>query len=295
MRCGTSVSLATTAGLLTLATGCGGGAALMHPAHVLAQNELSAGAGVSGHFALGGAEDSIDRAQAVSSTEGLPLDQQARRDFAEGAVVQALTSPGVAPWVGVRAGLGFGVEGGITYTGRVARVDGRYAIEGDHLAVSFGGGVARVLRRPGSTSSIGARADGGIVGLDLREVDGWTFDVPVLLGWRSNGDVVQIWAGPRGGAETLGGEVRVLTILDVDPTGQAGRIGPLDARRFFIGGLLGFAIGVDPIWVAVELDVAYQNYSGTLELDDSTGATLGFDEGASGLTMTPTGALIAKF
>src|SRR5687768_4674716 len=95
--------------LLPLALcGCGGGAPLFYPAHPLQEGELAVAAGFSG--------------QIVVAPETLP------GISVEPALEDGATSPGLAPYVGGRLGLGSGFEGGIAYTGRSARADARYAL-----------------------------------------------------------------------------------------------------------------------------------------------------------------------
>src|SRR5258706_5050818 len=102
-------SLGVAACLLAV-VGCGGGVPLLHPAHVLPAGRVSAGAGVSGEFSL--------RSNGAPRPPGDP--EQA--GF-EDAVARAALSPGIAPWVGTRAGLGARLEGGLPDTGRAVRVD----------------------------------------------------------------------------------------------------------------------------------------------------------------------------
>jgi len=61
---------------------------------------------------------------------------------------------------------------------------------------------------------------------------------------------------------------------------------------------LGFAIGVNPIWVAVELDAAYQTMSASATFPAETLGPLDPAERKStfsGVTVAPTGAIIGKF
>ena len=81
---------------------------------------------------------------------------------------------------------------------------------------------------------------------------GFGFDVPVIVGWRSTASVVQVWAGGRGGVERSAAGIAL-----TDGTDAA----TLTATRWYGGGLVGFAVGLQPLWVAFELDAAYQAVS----------------------------------
>jgi hypothetical protein len=269
-----------------LTAGCGGGAALMHPAHPLASQRVTMGAGVSNNFVLGGADESIESARQTTVPAGVPEPAE-RQQYAEGAIVHTLAAPGLAPWVGARVGIGYGTEGGVTYTGRAARVDGRYALSNDRTALSFGLGASGILSHPSSDSS-GSRTPGttrGVPGVDASGVTGWGLDVPIIAGFRSDAELVQIWGGLRGGYERMFGELLLRASLDPQDESEA----DLSANRWFAGGLVGIAVGVRPIWVGVELDFAYQRFSGELEWAGTRSVAV------KGFTLAPTGALIGKF
>ena len=282
-----------------LTVGCGGGAALMHPAHTLPANKVTVGAGVSGNFALAGADEAIEKARTSSPAQGTVTGAESEQDYVEGALVHTLTAPGVAPWVGARAGVGYDSDAGVTYYGRALRIDGRYAFQGPELALSTGIGFTGILTRPRSDPPIDENAatdppragDGGIGGLDSGDVSGFGIDVPILGGWRSQGDLVRIWLGGRGGYERIEGELRV----QIEPDPRLVRIGPIEGRRWQFGGLVGLAVGVKPLWVGIELDVAYQSMEGHIELTDSSGNVTEYDADLSGLTVTPTGAVVGNF
>jgi hypothetical protein len=278
--------------------GCGGGAALMHPAHALPPNRMTLGAGVSNHFVVGEASEAIESARLAASPTGSGINPVEReRDFITGAIAQTVTAPGLAPWVGARVGLGYTTDAGITYTGRTARVDGRHAFESGDVALSIGAGASGVLARPGHdepTSStqdpppprLGGSIDptGEIPGLDAGDVSGFGFDVPVIVGIRSDAELFQLWVGARGGYERLSGEL----LMALDP-GREVETASLRASRWYLGGLLGIAVGVRPIWVALELDANYQRFEGELDRAGVSSAKL------EGVTLTPTGAVMAKF
>jgi hypothetical protein len=257
--------------------GCGGGAPLLHPAHVLPSGNVSAGAGLSGQFAF------------RRDPGAGPPEQHAFED----AVARASLSPGVAPWVGLRAGLGGRFEAGLTYTGRSVRADARRAFGRDAVAVSVGAAASAVFSDPQDHVENGTapppmqgRLPPG--GGDLRAT-GYGFDVPVLLGWRSTASVVQGWVGARGGVERIDGD-----LPSPPPMGPASLVS-FSATRWYGGGLVGAAVGLWPVTVAVELDVTYQGVSGNATFPVPAGAPRQRDGSVSGITLAPAGAIIGKF
>ena len=106
------------------ASGCAGGMPLLHPARTLAAGEVRAAGGLSGQIAVGSIANDLRSARALAATNadlpGLPGSNPA---FAKGALVAAAVAPGLAPFVAGRVGIGGQAEGGITYTGRAARID----------------------------------------------------------------------------------------------------------------------------------------------------------------------------
>ena len=267
-----------------LLASCGGGTALMHPAHTLPKGRFTAGAGVSNHFVLGEPAERIDRARAAARTENGGDDR--RGDLERGALALALSGPGLAPWLGARAGLGGNTELGVTYTGRAARADGRYAFQDEQFALSLGGGLSAVTERPERSGMLASSGSEGIDSIKVGRTRGWGGDVPVLIGFRSDISLVQVWLGARAGFERLSGEF----VYDLAGSEQWVDV---DANRWYTGGLFGLAVGVYPLWVVVEVDAAYQHLSGEWQRQDP-GA--GRDSAKwSGATITPTGALVGQF
>lgn len=150
--------------------GCGAGAPLLHPAHVLHAGDVSAGAGLSGELVVSSGADP------------------------SGRLLQLAAASGVAPWVSGRVGLAGDNEAGLTYTGRNVRLDVRHAFAIGAAALSVGiGGSLIIAERPGVD----------VHGRDVG-VFGGGIDVPVLFGVRSKSDLYAFWVGPRGGFEALG-------------------------------------------------------------------------------------------
>jgi hypothetical protein len=276
---------AASCGLSACLAACGGGSALLHPAHPLPAHRVSAGAGVSATFAF---ED--HRAPAEPGVvPGAPADPGSEAAALESAALESALSPGLSPWVGARVGLGAGNEAGVTYTGRAARMDGRHAFlfADDELALSVGAGASAVLLRAKDAP------DAGQAGERLAPRSGelsFGVDAPVVLGWRSAGSVVEAWVGARGGAEWLNAELSLAA-----PDGAAREAAHVDATRWFAGGLVGLALGFRPIALAVELDVAYQSVSAEGGYPREGAAVARRSATLSGVTVSPAGAIIGKF
>ncbi len=272
--------------------GCGGGAALMHPAHVLRPDRVTLGAGMSSTFVGGEARRAMDAARVAAAADGSLPDEQG---LIEGSVAYVLTAPTIAPWVGARAGVGYDSDAGVTYTGRGARADLRHAFESGKVALSVGVGASGVLQRLHQDDLGGIiepRPSDPYVGVDARAMSGFGFDVPVIVGWHSTGDVGMAWAGARGGYEHLAGEFLF------DPQGfnpftsnpEPAESARVNAARWWGGGLVGLAVGVTPFWVGVEIDVAWNALRGNVDrADGERRVSLG------GPSLSPTGALVGKF
>lgn len=269
-------------------TGCGGGAPLLHPAHTLPEGDVTFAAGTSGHFALGGLRRADRRLDEASSMPGGARSEAERREFVQGALVRFAVAPGVAPFVGARVGLGGHNEAGFSYFGRGLRLDARHAFEWPSLALSVGAAVNGALSRAGDQPtrqlSDEMGPDGGLRTIELTSVRGYGCELPVLFGYRSDADVVKLWAGLRAGLQRDLFDVSLVESPDVALATDG------DALRFYGGGLVGFSVGLTPIEVRVELDAAYQAVRGSI-------VTLGGElEGEiSGLTLTPAMAISGKF
>lgn len=248
------------------------------------------GAGVSTQIVTGDAQARIERAREAMVDGAVDTDAE-REDFVAGALAHGLLAPGLAPWLGARAGLGHSTEAGMTYTARSVRLDGRYSLHDEHLAASAGLGATGVLARPGSDPPSEARGDQDekIPGLDIGGVSGFGFDVPLLVGWRSRASLFQVWLGGRGGYERLRGKA----VIRIDPDPYVEDDAPFEAERWFALGVLGLAASIHPVTVAVELDAGYQNGSGSIQLLDGTGRARHTAE-LDGLSVSPGVAVIVN-
>jgi hypothetical protein len=279
------------AGALRLALGtvllsaCGGGGPLLHPAHTLPEGDVTFAAGTSGRFTLGGlreAERDLDGAAAIPG--GARTDEE-RQGFTNGAISVAALAPGVAPFVAGRVGLGHHNEGGLTYTGRAARLDARHAFEWPKLAISVGGAVIGAYADSGREPQPAPEGSGGgLRALSIRSVSGYGFELPVLFGYRSDADVVKLWTGLRAGFDRYGYNASVIE-TPAQPARAHGK-----ATRFWGGGLVGFSVGLAPIEVRAEVDAAYESVHGELVTggEELTGDVAGW-------SLTPAMAISAKF
>jgi hypothetical protein len=252
---------------------------------------VSFGAGVSHNVVLGEAESQLADAKSASAT-GSATTPAGTDAILTGALAEAMTSPGLAPWVGARAGLGYDTDAGLTYTGRSARLDARHAFVDDSLALSVGLGASGRLAARDSEGG----AAGTVPGIDTSLVTGFGFDLPVLVGYRSPGQLLSVYAGLRAHFDRAFGDVPMR--IFADPAEE--RVGDLDAARFGGSGLVGMVIGVEPIWVALEASVGLFHGDGFLRYPPSSAAGGGQSGGRTNATWTapslsPAGALMTRF
>jgi hypothetical protein len=252
------------AAVAVVVAGCGGGAPLLHPAHVLPPGELMVGAGVSGQLAL-----------ARPPVEKLPADQQN-----QGTLQNLSVSPGVAPWAAGRVGIIGSNEAGLTYTGRSIRIDARHAFSLGKASLSIGLGASGLLPQQPS----GGNAHG---------VWGGGADLPILIGIRSSSDIFSFWFGPRGGFEILTGQVQLSDFAGNTP------LFDVDGKHFYAGLVAGIRVGFRHVHVAVELDGAYHAANGSFRPTTmpGVGATPAPSSSSSvqQLALTPAGALEVTF
>lgn len=269
-----ATALALASSCLAL-LGCGAGAPLLHPAHPLAPGTLAGSSGVSAHFAPPDAQRAIDRTSQASVDERAQ-DEQAAVD---GALAQTLSAPGLAPWFSVRAGLMEATEGGISYTGRRARADLRYAYVMDQTAFSVGGGATGIMPALGADPPTQAcdspdycpdpivdDSYSEIPGIDTGSTSGWGLDIPLLVGWRSEPQLFAFWTGLRARFEQISGEIRY-------ETGAGPRTAHAEGDRWVFQGVVGFSVGVKPIWALFELSPAYERLSGNVNLESGVMGT----------------------
>lgn len=272
-------------GLAALLVGCGGGAPLLHPAHTLPEGDVTFAAGSSGKLTLGDLADAEQRVDDAAAVPGGATTPDERRGFVEGAIARFATAPGVAPFVAARVGLGQQNEAGLTYTARAFRLDGRHAFEWPNVALSAGlAGTVALTRSGDKPDTPVSGSDGGYRDVDVASLSGYGLELPVLFGYRSSADVVMLWAGVRAGFERDAFDA----VLVASPATLVACSGK--ALRFWGGGLIGFAVGLPPIQVRTELDVAYESASGNLLTDRGD-----LEVDVAGWSLTPALAISAKF
>lgn len=243
------LAFVVAAPLALVASGCTGGGPLLHPAEVLPPGFVSVAGGLSGEAAL--------KSASASSGE-------------DSGKLQTLTvGSGVAPFVAARVGLAEDNEAGISYTGRLLRLDGRHAFSfGKNLAFSLGAGASAIVAERPSDSEEGTAVYGGGI------------DVPLLLGFHTSSDLYSLWIGPRAGVELLRGT------LNVAEAGEPSDLVDAKATHFDVGGVAGLRVGFRHVHVAVELDGAWHTATGTFG-----DAKLSLTQ----VTLTPAGALVVTF
>ena len=280
---------------LAVLPGCAGGSALMHPAHTLPSSAVTMGAGVQSNFLFGDGSARIDAARSAAGGNN-SLDSTAEeRAYVEGAIAHVMFAPGLSPWVGARVGVGYETEAGLTYTGRTARVDGRHAFQTRDLAVSVGLGGSAVLSRGGQEGTddpVGREA--AVPGLDTHPLTGWGIDVPVIVGWRSDADLIQVYAGVRGAHERVFGDILIAVNPYLDP-GTGTGAAELDAARWSGGGLVGMRVSIEPLWVGVEVGAGWGHINGTITSTDQTTTVPRYDVVVEGVTLSPAGAFGGRF
>jgi hypothetical protein len=265
--------------------GCGGGAPLLHPAHTLPEGSVTFAAGTSGKLALGGLARAEEKLQAAAATRGGARTADERRGFVQGALVRFAAAPGVAPFAAARVGLGHHNEAGLSYLGRALRVDGRHAFEWQSVALSLGLAGSGVLGRAGDRPTRELMgSDRGLRSVEATSLRGYGLELPVVFGYRSSADVVLLWVGLRGGFERDSFQA----LLVDSPDEQLATSGA--ALRLWGGGLVGFAVGLPPIQVRTEVNVAYERVQGHLL---TGGGKLEGD--VAGWSLTPGLAISAKF
>lgn len=282
---GPASALLAVPALVTLGLGCGGAAPLLHPAHVLPVNTVSAGAGVSSQFVSDETEAEIERGRAAAG--GSLSEAATGATYARGALLRALLGPGTAPWAGARVGLPGSNEAGLTYTGRALRLDARHAWPlGDEVALSLGVGATALLPDNDSLPPVQGEGAPGPAEFELN-ASGWGADVPLLVGYQSLGGFVEGWAGLRAGFERVEGELRRVS---ADPASAR-----LDAsgQRWWAGGLVGFSVGVPPLWLRFELATTFQQLDGEVASGADMPALGTMD--AARWTLAPSGAIVGKF
>lgn len=251
---------------------CGGGAPLLHPAKTLPTGDVRLATGVSANVAVGSLGEEIRRAREIAAANpGAPGAPGSSPDYAKGALVAAAVAPGIAPYVAARVGVGNRFEGGLSYTGRQARVDVRRSFDDGHWSYSAGLGASAAL--------YGRQQGADLPNVDVGSLRGFGADVPLLVGWESAGGIYSVWGGVRGGFER---DVLETATTEPKPVTLGGSPIRLEATRVYGGGVFGLATGFRHVHVALELDVAYQVVSGSYNATDVT---------VRGVTVVPATAL----
>jgi hypothetical protein len=207
---------------------------------------VRASLGLSAQALAGAVSDKIRAADAIATANGgAPTNDVT---YARGAMALAALSPAIAPHVGARVGLGQQFEGGVTYTGRGARIDARRGFGTGAYAASIGVGLDGTFAGGSSATKL--------PGIDIGSLRGFGFDIPALVGWRSTSSLYQVWGGARGGWERYFISPVVTEPTNIPPT--------LEADRIRLAGVVGFATGFGRVHVGLEIEIGYQLVTGKL-------------------------------
>lgn len=241
---------------------------------------MSAGAG--SHWIGGQARREIDAAQSQwAATQGGPESLTP-----SAALAAALWTPGVFPWVSMRVGLGSQNEAGVAYTGQHARLDARHAFGQGGWAVSLGLGATMGLMHLRTVNGDGTNTFGSsesLAGLDTSGVRSMGVDLPVIVGWRSAADVARLWMGVRPSYDHGFGN---LTLSSQNYSTKL----EFRSDTLMVSALAGFAIGLRPLFVAIELGLGDARAHGTLLNSPSMASTN--SASVSAYSFTPAAALI---
>jgi hypothetical protein len=261
---------------------CGGGLPLMHPAQPLPPGVTSVSAGTGSHWIGGQARREIDAAQSQwAASQG---DPQSLTPSA--ALAAALWTPGLFPWVSMRVGLGSRNEAGVAYTGHHARLDARHAFALGGWALSLGLGATMGLMHVRAVNGDGTSTLGSsesLAGLDTSNVRSMGVDLPLIVGWRSAADVARLWMGLRPSYDRGFGNL----ILSNHSSATT-----LEFRSdtITVTALAGFALGLRPLFIAMELGFGDARAHGTLLNSPSLASTN--SASVSAYSFTPAAALI---
>jgi hypothetical protein len=252
---------------LTALNGCGGsGVPLLHPAHVLPAGRTAFGVGVSERLVLGNARAALDEAQ-----QRMPGTPPADGPSTRGLLVSLAEGPAVSPYAAARVGIPGTNEAGLSYSGRALRADFRHAFDWGSRALSSGVGFTGLGLGEGSSSPRGTNLNGA---------HGFGVDLPILLGYRSDAELLSVWAGVRGSFDHWSGTVS----LDQSTAFE------LNASRAAFGPIFGMSVGLPPFWVSAELELDYAHVTGSLDRPGTR-----YDAQLNGWSARPAGALVAKF
>jgi hypothetical protein len=232
---------------------------LLTPARTLGAGDVRALAGFSSTFALGSLaaaqRDAVNVGVAAAAAGQAPAAGDAA--YARGALVAASVAPGIAPVAGAHVGVGADFEGGIVFTGRAVRADFRRSFPlDDRWDLSLGVGGSAILY---GRNDANASTNPSVPGVDISHLHGWGADVPLLVGYQSDGDLYMIWAGLRGGWQQV--EIGDLTSQPGSTPLGAPPIS-LSATEFWGGGVIGAAVGFRHVHLALELDASYDSVAG---------------------------------
>lgn len=261
--------------------GCGGGMPLWYGPAPVKRGDTHFGAGLSSTFLVGGTASSIQRAQGIEANGGAPSASPngptgGSEAFTPGALAAAAASPGIAPGVTARVGLGAQIEAGLLYTGRSARLDLRRSFDLRHgRHASFGVGAY--------THLYGQPASNNLPSVAVQNVRGYGADVPALIGIVREDGTLGVWGGLRAGGEWI--KLARVTSEPKDVTFGATPV-ELEATRFYAGPTVGGTVGYKMFHLVAELMLSFETIQGRYA---------NIEGSVRGLGITPSTALVFDF
>ena len=212
--------------------GCGGALPELHPTHAMHPGKQEVTAGMATEVAIG---------LPYSYTEATqdPTDP----NYPSAQMTQLLVAPTVSPWFSGRFGITKEVELGLAYSGRALRGDGRYVVDLGDFAFSAGLGLSLIPQQFASSGEGQFQVIGNGVGTDL----------PVLFGWRSSAELVQLWTGLKFRYEYLAGNLPYRDDLIDSGAAPERTTSDLSGNRLSLGALAGIAFLVRPVSIRFEV------------------------------------------
>lgn len=211
-----------------LLAGCATTSPILVPARVLRPGRVEVDLGTA--FVAPIAASTLDEGRAPAATN-----EQILRTAAS----YAFTPPGIASYVGARAGIGHAAEGSLHLIGRTLRLGARRELihDGDF---TLSGGLA------GRFAFVGGALDSLMPDFEVQRANLYGGELSLVAGITRR-DIYDVWFGLRGG------------YLYGDATVQAAAIQPtsfdLTAHRVEAAAALGMRVGFGHLSAAIELDL----------------------------------------
>lgn len=188
----------------------------------------------------------------------------------EETAVLATSGSDVTPWLNVGVGLGRGTEIAFTYLGNWLRLSGRWATWNKTTTLSIAAGLS---------GRYGLSAEVSGSGVNASDLYGWGADVPVVVSYRSDSDVILAWGGLRGRFLRQWGQISAVAVPATH----------VSADQWRAGAVLGVAAGFRPVWAAVEIAADRVFLNGWAGNPASAATSAGY------WSLTPSAALLFRY